>query len=83
MFGVYLGNFLKTSAVEAVRRDAYALRFVSEELRAECEVVLEAVKWNGEALQFALPELQRNHQVAQCLGIGASFFLESGAAGLD
>ena len=44
--------------MEAVKQDGSALRYVSEELRADREVVMEAVKQNRWALQHASAELR-------------------------
>ena len=39
-------------AIERVRRDGHALRFASEELKCDREIVTEAVRQNGEALSM-------------------------------
>jgi hypothetical protein len=49
--------------LEAVRKNFYELKNVSEELRGDRQVVMEAVKQNGVALQYASEELRGDRQV--------------------
>ena len=46
-----------------VNNDGRVLAFASEALRADPEVVIEAVERNGEALQFASEELKADKEV--------------------
>ena len=50
-------------AIKRVQNNGLALQYVSEELKADREVVMAAVKQNGVALQFATQELQRDTEV--------------------
>ena len=60
-------NYDKESLLEALKQDGWAfadaLRFASEELRADKEVVLEVVKQDGRALQFASEELRADKEI--------------------
>ena len=48
----------KESALEAVKRYGFALKYASKELQADREVVLEAIKREGFALKYASKELR-------------------------
>ena len=48
----------RADALVAVKADGMALKYASEELQADREVVLAAVQQNGEALTYASRELQ-------------------------
>ena len=47
----------KEHALAAVTKEGYRLKYASEELRADKEVVLAAVKEYGDALEHAVPEV--------------------------
>ena len=47
----------------AVKQNGWALKYTSEELKNDKEVVLEAVKRNGLTLQYASKELQNNKEI--------------------
>jgi len=49
----------KEDALEAVRRDGFALQYISCELQNDKDVVLEVAKNNKYALKYASPELQK------------------------
>jgi hypothetical protein len=44
-------DLIRTLALEAVRKNGYALVHAAEQLRGDREIVLEAVRQNGEVLQ--------------------------------
>ena len=54
--------------MEAVRQDGRALKFASETLRSDKEVVMEAVQQNGNALRFASETLQSDEEVVMEAG---------------
>ena len=49
--------------VQAVRRDSNALQFASSRLRGHRSVVLDAIRWNGLALEYAEPQMQSDPEV--------------------
>jgi lambda repressor-like predicted transcriptional regulator len=53
----------KRSALIAVKQDGMELRYVSNELKKDREVVLAAVKENGLALEYASDELKNDREV--------------------
>ena len=61
--GTILDFSNKADVLILVNQSGYALEYVSEELRADREVVLTAVNQNGTALGFASKELQADRDV--------------------
>ena len=53
----------KTEALSAVKADSWELENVSDELKADKEVVMAAVKEEGDALQFSSDELKADEEV--------------------
>ena len=53
----------RADALVAVKADGMALKYASEELQADREVVLAAVQQNGEAFHYAAEELQADREV--------------------
>jgi hypothetical protein len=49
--------------LEAVRNDCWALKYADDSLKADREVVIEAVKTNRNGLQFASEELQNDPEL--------------------
>jgi hypothetical protein len=65
------GNSTKAEVLKAVKRDGYALKFASEELRNDKEVVIAAVGYkgtflrHGRALKYASEELRNDIDVVR------------------
>jgi predicted RNA-binding protein (virulence factor B family) len=53
----------KFKEVEAVKQDGNSLKYTSEELQNDKQVVLEAVKQYGSSLYYASEELQNDKEV--------------------
>jgi hypothetical protein len=53
----------KAEVLEAVEREGAALRYASEELRNDWDVVLAAVKESGRALSYSSRELRNDREV--------------------
>jgi hypothetical protein len=64
-------NSTKAEVLKAVKQDWRALKFASEVLRNDREVVLTAVKQDGYALEYASWKLQNDHdfvvKAAKCM----------------
>ena len=53
----------KKELLEAIKKDCYALRYASDNLRDDKEVVLTAVKQYGYALEYASKRMQNDKEV--------------------
>ena len=54
---------VKKSVIERIQKDGLFLQYVVEELKDDEDVVLAAVRQNGEALPFASPRLQADPEI--------------------
>jgi len=55
-------------ACARVKKTGWALRYASDELRSDREVVMEAVQKRSEALEYASPELQNDPEIRKAAG---------------
>ena len=66
----------KTEALSAVKADSWELENVSDELKADKEVVMVAVKNNGDVFEYASDELKADKEVAMAAVKLSAFALD-------